>query len=193
LSGARDSLVDFHTGESAVPDPVVTLDDGTVATLSSTKTPDLFQADLDLEHARRTANEAQRDIASVSTGVIHLAKLLEAYTKKTPKDDPVKRLSLDRNTVRDVERGDLPDLEKIDTDRAAVVKLLSRCELTIVSVREALAIAKQLGDDDDDDNGMIDACHQSPKRGHNLEGPVRLHKTQPMDHHDGPVQIRREK
>ena len=93
MSGARDSLVDFHTGESAVPDPVVTLDDGTVATLSSTKTPDLFQADLDLEHARRTANEAQRDIASVSTGVIHLAKLLEAYTKKTPKDDPVKRLS----------------------------------------------------------------------------------------------------
>ena len=174
------------TGESSVPDPVVTLDDGTVATLSSTKTPDLFQADLDLEHARRTANEAQRDIASVSTGVIHLAKLLEAYTKKTPKEDPVKRLSLDRNTIRDVERGDLPDLEKVDTERAAVVRLLSRCELTIVSVREALAIAKQLGDDDDDDNGMIDACHQSPKRGHNLEGPVRLHKTQPMDHHDGP-------
>jgi hypothetical protein len=174
------------TGESSVPDPVVTLDDGTVATLSSTKTPDLFQADLDLEHARRTANEAQRDIASVSTGVIHLAKLLEAYTKKTPKDDPVKRLSLDRSTIRDVERGDLPDLSEIDTNRAAVVKLLSRCELTIVSVREALAIAKQLGDDDDDDNGMIDACHQSPKKGHNLDGPVRLHKTQPMDHHDGP-------
>ena len=75
-----------------------------------------------------------------------------------------------------------------------------------MSVREALAIAKQLGDDDDDDNGMIDACHQSPKKGHSLEGPVlcinhfvegarltdlrtgpvRLHKTQPMDHHDGP-------
>ena len=55
-----------------------------------------------------------------------------------------------------------------------------------MSVREALAIAKQLGDDDDDDNGMIDACHQSPKKGHNIEGPVRLHKTQPMDHHDGP-------
>ena len=164
------------TGESA---PSTDDDAGTVA---SHVTLDLFQADLDLEHARRRCTESRKDVASVSTGVLHVAKLLEAYTRRTPEDDPVKALALDRSTVRDVERGDLPPLDRIDTDRAAVVKLLGRCEVTIVSIREALAISKQLADDDEEELRMDEVT--AAKRGHSLEGPVRLHKTQPLDHHD---------
>lgn len=134
---------------------------------------DLFQADLHLTHARRHFTDVQRHLATVSTGVLHLARILQAYTKRG--EEPVVPLTVDRALVDDIEKGDLPDADAGDDVRAGVVSLLTKCEDTIVSVREALSINKQIGDGDE--SPAASPIKDERPATHDLSRPKRLAST----------------
>jgi hypothetical protein len=112
---------------------------------------DLFRAEIRLNHSQRYYEENAVFVTEVSSGIMHVARLLEAYTTDAKRESGVVRLRLDPELVLDVERGEMPahDPDANHVQRAGVVRLLTLCEETIVSVREALSIHKQIEDEDE--------------------------------------------